>query len=102
MGNGLSRGNVFFIGALKILTGKPQFHSGVALVPAWVGWIELLFGTLALFFSIRALWRNRQNSKLECTENATPDEKVAHAATESDAMPPREHGEPPEIPKKDA
>ena len=86
-----------FSGALKVVTGKPSIRWGVE-IPAWTGWITFPFGVWVLFVSVRALWRNRNTPK----PVVNIDEEAARAEAAMDAMYLRDHGEPPEKPKKDA
>ena len=86
-----------YLGTHKILTGEPGNYHGLP-IPAWVGWIQLPAGLWVLFFSIRALKRDWHIPK----PPVNIDEEAARAEAEMDAMYLREHGTPPEKPKKDA
>lgn len=92
---------LIWCGVTTIQKDEPYFYRGVGLIPPWFGWIDLFAGIWILFLSIRAVWRNRQNPQPESTKNDTLDEEAARAEAELDAMYLREHGEPPQKPKKD-
>ncbi len=66
-------------------------------IPVWAGWFQLPFGLLILFVSIRALKRDWRKPK----PVVNIDEEAAAAEAELDAEYLREHGEPPEKPKRD-
>lgn len=87
------------LGAIKILTGEPTTRGGV-IKPVWTGWVELPFGILILFLSIRGLLRNRKLPEPPPVA-VDVDEEAARAEAIMDAMYLQEHGELPDKPPKD-
>ena len=99
---GIIAGAAFsYLGAHKIITGKPGLYWGDVSIPAWTGWVQLPFGLLLLFVSIRAWWRNRHTPRTPAPP-VNIDEEAARAEAAMDAMYARDHGKAPEKPQKDA
>ena len=86
---------LLYSGTMKIITGMDGEYWGVP-VPAWTGWIFLPLGVTIFSLSFRALRRGegKNNPKAYTAEEA------ARAEAALDAMYLREHGAPPEKPKK--
>ena len=86
-----------FLGAQKIITGKPGIYWGGVPIPAWTGWFQLPAGIALLFLAIRGLRRDKNAPK----PIINIDEEAKRAEAELDAMYLREHGKLPEKNKKD-
>ena len=83
-------------GLFRLVLGDEYIWRGGS-APRWTDWLLLLCGIVIIIYAIFALWRDWHTPK----PPVNIDEEAARAEVELDAMYLREHGTPPEKPKKD-
>ena len=90
-------GGIFLVisGICTLVFGERPWRG--TLIPEWTAWPEIILGLIVCGLALWDIRRNRGHPK----PPVNIDEEAARAEVELDAMYLREHGTPPEKPKKD-